>query len=172
MLYGLIRVTSLPSLKTLKKLERVVLGQMRGLKSIQGILQAPRLRELHLSKKINLNARDIHAINHHLTLKQFDWNPEDVPDKVWVPIMEKIHLPKGEPIWLEDWFRKKVGYPCKRKLTDMQLINALKCAAKSEELVSDLETDVTTKDINSLIKALEKNVKARKRDSTKRRKSI
>jgi hypothetical protein len=162
MLYGLIRVTKLPSLKPLKKLERVELGQMRGLKSIRGVLEAPRLRELHLSKKINLNPRDIHAINHHPALKQFDWNPEDVPDKVWVPILEKIHLPEGESIWMEDWFRKRVGYPTKRELTVTQVVKKLKRSVKSGELAPDPANGVTAKDINSIIQALEKAVRETK----------
>src|SRR5260370_25252712 len=109
MLYGLLRVTILPSLASLKKLERADLGQMRGLKSLQGLLKAPRLRELFLHKKINLNDLDVRVIANHPTLERFDWYPEDVPNKVWEPIMQKIHLHKAECIWPEDWFRRQSG---------------------------------------------------------------
>jgi hypothetical protein len=114
-LYGLLQVRTLPSLAPLKRLELAHLGQMRGLKSLKGLLQAPNLGELRFYKKINISSQDVQQIIDHPNIKRFDWDPEAVPNKVWVPVLEKIRLPKAEIIYLGDWFRRKVGYPNKRQ---------------------------------------------------------
>jgi len=103
-LYGLPHVTQLPSLSALAKLEHAQLGQMRGLLSFQGLLEAPQLRELQLVRKINVSAEDVNGIINHPRIKQFDWFGEDVPIKVWMPVVKKIGLPPvpiGKP---EAWF--------------------------------------------------------------------
>src|SRR5262249_19876728 len=92
-LYGLPKVTGFPSLAGLSSLEHASLGQMRGLLSLNGLLQAPRLRELQLVRKINVSETDIAQIAAHPTIKQFGWFAEDVPLKVWMPVVEKIGLP-------------------------------------------------------------------------------
>ncbi len=103
-LYGLPKVTQLPSFLALAKLEHASLGQMRGLLSLHGLLEAPQLRELQLVKKINVNADDVDGIINHPTIKQFGWFAEDVPDKVWVPVVEKIGLPPLPGTHPEEWF--------------------------------------------------------------------
>jgi hypothetical protein len=103
-LYGLSKVTQLPSCKRLANLEHASVGQMRALCSLHGLLQAPKLRELELAKKINISETDVAEIIRHPTIKAFRWCAEDVPDKVWVPVVEKIALPTVPPMHPEEWF--------------------------------------------------------------------
>ena len=103
-LYGLPQVTQLPPFLELAKLEHADLGQMRGLRSLDGLLAAPRLRELQLIKKINVSAKDADGIINHPTIKFFTWYAFDVPIKVWQPVVEKIKLPPVPPGHPEDWF--------------------------------------------------------------------
>ena len=103
-LYGLPKVTELPSFSSLINLEHASMGHMRGLLSLHGLLEAPRLRELLLIRKINVNAADVEEIINHPTIKEFGWFAEDVPDRIWRPVVEKIKLtPVPYRSW-EDWF--------------------------------------------------------------------
>jgi len=77
---------------------------MPGLLSLHGLLQAPRLRELELVKKVKINASDVDEIVKHPTLKNFGWFAENVPDKVWLPVVKKIGLPPAPPVTPERWF--------------------------------------------------------------------
>ena len=104
-LYGLPKVTELPSCLRLANLEHARLGQMRGLTSLNGLLQAPKLRELELVRKINVSETDINAIISHSAIERFGWFAEDVPNKVWVPVVEKIALPPVNHDYPEKWFR-------------------------------------------------------------------
>jgi hypothetical protein len=103
-LYGLPRVKELPSLSALGKLEHASLGQMRGLLSLRELLKAPNLRELQFIRKISVSDDDVDGIINHPSIKQFGWSAEDVPDKVWVPVVEKIGLPSAPSRHPEDWF--------------------------------------------------------------------
>ena len=108
-LYGLRKVESFPSLAQVTDLERVEIGQMRGLNSISGLLQAPRLSELLLLGKINITQGDVDEIVRHSSLEQFDWFAEDVPDKTWQPVIERVGLPKITTYDAAEWFEKKRG---------------------------------------------------------------
>ena len=103
-LFGLPQMTQLPSLSTLVNLERAQLGQFRGLLSLHGLLEAPQLRELVLVKKINVTSQDISEIINHAAIKNFSWFAEGVPDKVWIPVVDKIGLPPVPFGSVEDWF--------------------------------------------------------------------
>jgi hypothetical protein len=102
--YGLPQVKTFPSFGGHSKLEHASVGQMRGLRSLQGLLQAPKLRELQLIRKINVNADDVEQIAGHPTIRRFDWFAEDVADKVWVPVVERIGLPPVPYAFPEEWF--------------------------------------------------------------------
>jgi hypothetical protein len=108
-LYGLPHVSALPSLKGLTQLKRAELGLMPGLKSLKPLLEAPNLRELLFSKKMSVRPADVKGIIDHPAIKRFDWFAEDVPDKVWQPIVEKIGLPEAEHLHPEEWFWRKTG---------------------------------------------------------------
>jgi hypothetical protein len=103
-LYGLLHVTRLPSLSALAKLERASVGQMRGLASLAGLLEAPNLRDLELVRKVNLSSDDLDVIVNHPTIERFNWWAEDIPDKVWVPVVEQIGLPPVPIGFPADWF--------------------------------------------------------------------
>jgi hypothetical protein len=108
-LYGLPQVSALPSFKALTQLKRAELGLIPGLKSLKPLLDAPNLRELLFSKKMNVRPADVKGIIDHPALKQFDWSGEDMPNKVWQPIVEKIGLPEAEHLHPEEWFYRKTG---------------------------------------------------------------
>ncbi len=103
-LYGLPQVKELPSLATLARLGRLELGMMAGLKSLEGALAAPVLKELYLSKKITVGARDVARITSHPTLRRFGWSTESVPLKIYGPVLDRIELPDAEAIDPEEWF--------------------------------------------------------------------
>jgi hypothetical protein len=103
-LYGLSKVTQLPSCAKLANLEHASVGQMRGLHSLRGLLQAPNLRELQLAKKINISETDVTEIIEHPNIEAFRWFAEDVPDKVWVPVVKRIALSELSPMHPEEWF--------------------------------------------------------------------
>ena len=103
-LYGLSKVTELPSCAEVTNLEHAKIGQMCELRSLHGLLQAPNLRELQLAKKIGISETDVAEIIGHANIKAFRWFAEDVPDKVWVPVVEKIALPAVSPMHPEEWF--------------------------------------------------------------------
>jgi hypothetical protein len=103
-LYGLPQVKQLPSLARLGKLRRLQLGMMGGLVGLSRALAAPGLNELYLSKKIAVRPRDVAQILAHPTLAQFNWNTEDVPDKTFVPVFERIKLPRARAMLAQDWF--------------------------------------------------------------------
>jgi hypothetical protein len=103
--YGLPKVTELPKCAKLVKLEHASIGQLGGLVSLGGLLQAPNLRELELIRKINVSDKDVNEIIKHPTIKAFSWFAEDVPDKVWKPVLEKIALPAVQCMHPEEWFQ-------------------------------------------------------------------
>ena len=104
LLYGLSHVTRLPSFLPLSKLEHASVGQMRGLLSLIELLEAPQLRELEFVRKVNVTSEDVSRIIAHPTIKQFSWFAEDVPDKTWVPVVNRIGLPPVLHGFPEDWF--------------------------------------------------------------------
>jgi hypothetical protein len=104
-LYGLPKVSELPPCMRLVNLEHACLGQMRGLVSLHGLLQAPKLRELELVRKINVSETDVDKIVSHPAIAAFGWFAEDVPNKVWMPLVEKIKLPPVRHMHPEEWFR-------------------------------------------------------------------
>lgn len=103
-LYGIPRVSRLPSLTKLAALERVEIGQMTHLSSLAPILDAPNLRELLLVRSLNVGGADMHRLLTHATLEQFDWFAEDVPDKIWVPVVDAVKLPRTQLLQPEAWF--------------------------------------------------------------------
>jgi hypothetical protein len=103
--YGLPKLAELPSCSRLANLEHAKIGQLRGLVSLHGLLQAPNLRELELVRKINVSENDVNEIVGHPAIKEFGWFAEDVPVKVWEPVLEKIGLPAVRHMHPEEWFK-------------------------------------------------------------------
>jgi hypothetical protein len=103
-LYGLPHLTKLPSFSPLSQLEYAGLGQMRGLLSLRAVLEAPRLRQLKFEKNVNVTSEDVGRIATHPTIRQFSWSAEDVPYKVWGPVVDRIGLPPVPTAYPEEWF--------------------------------------------------------------------
>ena len=108
-LYGLAKVVQLPSLRDLINLERAEIGQMRSLETIRPVLDAPNLKELYLLRKLNVSSDDAHAISEHSRLERFHWSAEDVPNRIWGPVVESIQLPKTRAMHPEEWFGLEGG---------------------------------------------------------------
>lgn len=102
--YGLPKVLRMPSLAPSNRIRRVEIGQMGGLKSLSGILDAPGLQELLLIRKIHVGDTDIKRINTHPSLTHFDWFAEDVPGYKYFPVRGRIKLPAAQPLYPEQWF--------------------------------------------------------------------
>jgi len=103
-LYGLAKLVELPDFSKLKDLRRIEVGQLRNLVSISGFLEAPNLEELLLIKQIGVTAEEFKTVNSHSSLKSFDWQALDVPNKVWTPVVEAVQLPKAKTLLAEEWF--------------------------------------------------------------------
>lgn len=102
-LYGLPRVTQLPSAAHQPALMRVELGSMKGLDGLGPLLEAPNLRELLLVRAVRLGDADPTAIRDHPTLERFDWLAEDVPVKTWMPVRETVGKPRAKAMHPRDW---------------------------------------------------------------------
>jgi hypothetical protein len=107
-LYGLPRVRRLPSLATLVELRRVLLGSMKGLEDLAGLFEAPQLEELLFGKMVRLSANDIELLLSYAPLKAFDWFLEDIPSRVYTPVLDRITVPTARSVHPEVWF--KVGW--------------------------------------------------------------
>ena len=107
-LYGLPQVRSLPSLAQLERLRRIEAGSLKGIKELGPLLDAPRLEELILERAVSLSSDDPARIAEHPTLSAFEWFAEDVPDRVWRPIVERIGRPKARAMHPEEWFDSRI----------------------------------------------------------------
>ncbi|MEF3405081.1 hypothetical protein [Agromyces sp. CCNWLW203] len=103
-LYGLPQVREVPSLAELTHLERVEIGSMKGLSGLRPVLEAPFLEELVLMNAVGLSGTDPEAIAAHPTMRAFEWFAEDVPDSTWVPVMDRVGLPRARAMTASDWF--------------------------------------------------------------------
>jgi len=103
-LYGLPQVTQIPSLAGLVKLARAEIGSMKGLAGLTGLLDAPVLDELVLIRTVGLAFDDPARIAAHPSIRFFEWYAEDVPDKTWVPVIERVGKPRATVISRKEWF--------------------------------------------------------------------
>lgn len=103
-LYGLPRVTAAPSLGRLVKLQRIDIGSMKGLESIEPFLRAPALAELRIVRAVTITATDLELMADHPTLAAFDWFWEDVPVRVARPVIDRMaHLARPTARSSADW---------------------------------------------------------------------
>lgn len=103
-LYGLPQVRELPSFASLGSLRRLEVGSMKGLSQLAPALEAPGLTELVLLRSVALAQRDPEAIKSHPNLREFAWFAEDVPQKIWAPVVEHVGLPRARSLHPEEWF--------------------------------------------------------------------
>lgn len=103
-LYGLPRVADLPDLSGLHRLRRLEVGSMKGLRTLAPALAAPALEELQLQRAVSLAPEDAGLIRDHPTLREFGWYAEDVPLRVWQPVVAEVDRPQPRTLHPEDWF--------------------------------------------------------------------
>lgn len=103
-LYGLPQVRSLPSLRRLERLRRIEAGSLKGIEELAPLLDAPRLEELVLIRTVAVASTDPARIAEHPTLSAFNWFAEDVPNRIWQPVMSHIGKPKAHAVHPEEWF--------------------------------------------------------------------
>lgn len=108
-LYGLKQVESVPSLSSLTALRRLNMGLMRGLRALDGALDAPGLEELSLYKWMTVTELDLARIKRHPSLRRFHWLGIDVPEARWVPVNEGVGLPPPRIMFPRDWFESENG---------------------------------------------------------------
>lgn len=106
-LYGLPKVSVLPSLARLWALARLELGSLKGLTSIAPALDAPALAELCLIRAVSMDADDPRRIRDAAQIKAFDWFAEDVPVRAWEPVVRLVDKPAAPAINPEVWFANR-----------------------------------------------------------------
>jgi hypothetical protein len=104
-LYGLPRLIRMPSLAGLRKLDRVEVGSMKGLRDISGLLQAPALTELVFIRMVGVSQTDAASIAAHRSVERFSWFAEDVPVGIWVPFVERVGKSEATFDWWDRRFR-------------------------------------------------------------------
>lgn len=105
-LYGLPNIETVPSFEGLANLRRLELGSMKGLRTIAPFLDAPNLTDLLIIRKMAPGCIDPAMIRAHASLRYFDWVGEDVPEKLWHPVVEAVGLPKPGILSHEQWMQE------------------------------------------------------------------
>jgi hypothetical protein len=103
-LYALAQVREAPSLRRCTDLLRLEVGQMKALSELGPMLEAPRLRELHLQNRVVPSDRDVAAIQGHRSLRAFGWSYADLPARIFEPVMRRILHPEARAMHPEEWF--------------------------------------------------------------------
>ena len=106
-IYGQPGLVAFPSFVRLKELRRVELGSLKGLMEVSGMLEAPGIEELYLMKMVRLSPGDIDLLAAYEPLQRFYWFAEDVADKVWVPVRDRLALPLAQTLFPEEWFSQR-----------------------------------------------------------------
>jgi Leucine-rich repeat (LRR) protein len=108
-LYGLPRISVIPSLGAHRALRQVQLGSMKGLTSLAGVTDAPVLTTLFLKGNVNVTDDDLDCLAGHPALRAFDWFWGDVPQRIALPVLDRLaHLAKPTPIRAEEWPRRRM----------------------------------------------------------------
>jgi hypothetical protein len=81
---------------------------MKGLRSVAGLAEAPALDELQLIRSVALSDADVELLASHPTLRQFDWFWEDVPQRVALPVLQRMqHFARAKTLYPEQWFEAR-----------------------------------------------------------------
>lgn len=80
---------------------------MKGLEGLTGLLDAPRLTELQLSKAVGLAPDDADRVAAHPSVQYLDWFAEDVPHRIWMPFTERVGLPRADGLHPWEWFARQ-----------------------------------------------------------------
>ncbi|HMR10238.1 MAG TPA: hypothetical protein PKA88_30890 [Polyangiaceae bacterium] len=106
-LYGLAKVQAVPSLRGLKELLRLEVGQMRTLEALGGLLDAPKLEELLIHNLVGITDKDVKRINSHRSLRVFDWIALDVPVELSAPVVKAVKLERAKSMHAIEWFESR-----------------------------------------------------------------
>lgn len=92
-LYGLPQVRDVPSLAVLTRLRFALIGSMKRLEGLDGLLDAPSLRELTLSTVVPVRPADVERIRSHPTLRAFGWFTDGaVADRTWRSVVDAVGI--------------------------------------------------------------------------------
>jgi hypothetical protein len=109
-LYGLPRLKAVPSFRDHEHLDHVQLGSLKGLETLAGVADAPRLTTLSLIRTVKLSDADLDRLASHPTLRAFDWFCEDVPQRVAQPVLDRLaHLERPAPVSPDDWLTQRLA---------------------------------------------------------------
>jgi hypothetical protein len=108
-LYGLPKVTALPSFAPLGQLLRAEVGSMKGLAGLTGLHDAPALAELLLIRAVAVAQDDAERLSKHPTLRLFEWYGEDVPARVWSSFCDVVNKPKARAAQALEWIEERGG---------------------------------------------------------------
>ncbi len=106
-LYGLPQLAELPDLTRLTSLARLELGSLNGLQSLAPALAAPALAELLLIRSVSMDADDPRRIREAAQVKAFSWFAEDVPDRIWEPVVRAVGKPAARAVLPAQWFAER-----------------------------------------------------------------
>lgn len=106
-LYGLPKVMVLPNLASLRSLARLELGSLKALACLAPVLAAPALAELCLIRSVSMDADDPRLIRDAAQIKAFRWDAEDVPVRVWEPVVRMVDKPPARAVMPSDWFAER-----------------------------------------------------------------
>jgi hypothetical protein len=97
-LFGLPKVTAMPSLRRLRNLRFVQVGQMVRLHDVSGIADAPALEELRFTQRLAVTPESMVPFLGHPTLARFGWSwDEGVPAARGRAVLDALSLPR--PDW-------------------------------------------------------------------------
>lgn len=103
-LYGLPKLSSIPSLENLTRLRRIELGQLKSLPSLSNILAAENIEEIVLADFVNVTDEDIALMQNHPALSAFEWHHFNSPLKLSKPLREALALPAAPVLHPQEWF--------------------------------------------------------------------
>lgn len=106
-LYGLPQVRVLPDLSRLRSLARLEVGSLKGLESLAPVLSAPALAELLLVRSVSMDAEDPRRIHEAAQVKAFSWFAEDVPVRIWEPVVRAVGKPPTRAVSPAQWFAER-----------------------------------------------------------------
>ena len=97
-LFGVPQIESMPSLAGMGKLRFVQVGQMRRLRDLTGVAEAPALEELRFTQRLGVTAESMKPFVGHPTLARFGWAwDEGVSAAQARSVLDALPLPR--PDW-------------------------------------------------------------------------
>lgn len=96
-LYRLPRLERVASLAPLRHLRRVEIGMVGGLLGLGGLLDAPGLEELQLSRAVGITADDVRRVAAHPRLTRLTWFTDGEPSRHRERLLAAVRGPQFSP---------------------------------------------------------------------------